>query len=53
MSDAEAYDALVRLFRSVSDEDWRKACAELANAGLPTEERRQRYLLILEEEPQE
>lgn len=47
LTDQQAYDAIVALWQTVSDEQWRVACADLANAGLPLDEQHQRYVEML------
>lgn len=44
LTNTQAYDAIVALYGTVSDEQWRIACADLGNAGLPVEERHRRYV---------
>jgi hypothetical protein len=35
LTDQEAYDAIVQLYQTVTDEQYDAAMADLANAGLP------------------
>lgn len=44
LTDQQAYDAIVALYGTVSDEQWRLACADLGNAGLPANEQYRRYV---------
>lgn len=44
LTDQQAYDAIVQAYQGVSDEQWRVACADLGNAGLPADERHRRYV---------
>lgn len=44
LTDIEAYNAVLALHGTVSDEQWRLACADLGNAGLSIEERHRRYV---------
>lgn len=37
LTDQQAYDAIVALYRTVTDEQYDAAMADLANAGLPAE----------------
>lgn len=50
LTDQQAYEAIVALYQTVSDEQWRVACADLGNAGLPEGERHERYVEMLEGE---
>lgn len=49
LTGAQTYQAILDLYRTVSDEQWRVACADLANAGLPVDEQHERYLALLRE----
>lgn len=44
LTDQQAYDAIVALYQTVSDEQWRLTCADLGNAGLPVDGRHRRYV---------
>lgn len=47
LTDQEAYDAIVGLYDTVTDTQWRVACADLGNAGLPVEEQHRLYVEML------
>lgn len=44
LTDQQAYNAITDLYQTVTDEQWRLACADLGNAGLPIDEQHRRYV---------
>lgn len=50
LTNHQAYNAVVALYGTVTDEQWRIACADLRNAGLPVNERHERYVTMTGEQ---